>query len=52
MANCAKCGKPVGCGCNLKQGLCATCNQEKNNPKPVNPPSIKELLDNTNANKN
>lgn len=29
MATC-KCGKPVGCGCNLnREGLCATCAQAK-----------------------
>lgn len=26
MASCRKCGKGVGCGCNLnKEGLCAEC---------------------------
>lgn len=25
MAACKKCGKQVGCGCGLKNGLCATC---------------------------
>lgn len=25
MASCKKCGKNVGCGCGLKNGLCATC---------------------------
>lgn len=29
MANCIKCKKPVGCGCNLKAGLCATCIKEE-----------------------
>lgn len=30
MAACKKCNKAVGCGCNLsKDGLCATCAQEK-----------------------
>jgi len=29
MAACSKCGKSVGCGCNLKGTLCATCNAEK-----------------------
>jgi len=29
MAACNKCGKQVGCGCNLKGSLCATCNAEK-----------------------
>lgn len=31
MANCIKCKKPVGCGCNLKNGLCAQCAVEKQN---------------------
>jgi hypothetical protein len=25
MANCRTCGTNVGCGCQLKDGLCATC---------------------------
>lgn len=25
MAQCANCGTKVGCGCQLKNGLCATC---------------------------
>ena len=29
MASCTKCGKGVGCGCNLAGGLCATCAAEK-----------------------
>jgi len=29
MAACSKCGKSVGCGCNLKGTLCATCNAAK-----------------------
>lgn len=29
MAACSKCSKQVGCGCNLKGTLCATCNAEK-----------------------
>ena len=27
MANCVKCGKTVGCGCELTNGLCQTCYQ-------------------------
>jgi len=51
MANCSICKKPVGCGCNLKNGACATCS----NAKPAAPaapleqtqkiPTIKNLLD-------
>lgn len=29
MASCGKCGKNVGCGCNLTQGYCVTCYAEK-----------------------
>lgn len=25
MAKCAKCGTNVGCGCQLKEGLCSFC---------------------------
>lgn len=47
--NCSKCGKAVGCGCNLKGGLCATCNQQKTQPQP----KIEDPLDVAkNANKN
>lgn len=28
MAACKKCGKSVGCGCGLKEGLCAACVKE------------------------
>ena len=52
MANCTKCGKAVGCGCNLKKGLCATCTQQNNTPKPVQNSGIKELVDLSNADKN
>ena len=31
MAACSKCGKQVGCGCNLKEGLCAQCYVDKKN---------------------
>ena len=29
MVQCSKCQKQVGCGCNLKNTLCSTCNAEK-----------------------
>lgn len=46
MANCTRCGKDVGCGCNLKNGLCATCNQPKTTTKPtIEPPKIQDLID-------
>lgn len=28
MANCGKCGKEVGCGCNLVSGQCMSCYNE------------------------
>jgi hypothetical protein len=28
MANCGKCAKEVGCGCNLVHGLCMSCYNE------------------------
>lgn len=29
MAKCTGCGKKVGCGCELKGGLCSTCRNIK-----------------------
>ncbi len=29
MAKCSKCGTNVGCGCQLKNGLCAYCSSAK-----------------------
>jgi hypothetical protein len=34
MATCAGCGASVGCGCQLTNGLCATCAQKKQQPQP------------------
>lgn len=31
MANCKSCGKSVGCGCQLTNGLCIDCINKKNN---------------------
>lgn len=30
MAQCANCGTKVGCGCQLKNGLCAYCSNKIN----------------------
>jgi hypothetical protein len=30
MAQCSGCGANVGCGCQLKNGLCATCASKVN----------------------
>lgn len=30
MATCKKCGANVGCGCQLKNGLCAACAAQAN----------------------
>jgi hypothetical protein len=39
MANiCVSCGVNVGCGCNLKGGLCASCRSKVQTPPPP-PPS-------------
>ena len=35
-AKCTKCGVDVGCGCNLKGGLCVTC-RPKTPPPPPKP---------------
>lgn len=41
MANCAKCGTNVGCGCHLnKEGLCASCAQKKRQEILPKPPTI------------
>lgn len=39
MASCTKCGKVVGCGCNLKGGLCATCIEKARHPVKIPPPT-------------
>lgn len=31
MASCKKCGVSVGCGCNLKDGLCQACYEASKN---------------------
>lgn len=34
MASCKKCGSSVGCGCQLKNGMCSYCaNKTSNNTK-------------------
>lgn len=33
MATCKNCGRNVGCGCNLTNGLCAQCYVESLTPK-------------------
>ena len=30
MAKCSKCGTTVGCGCQLKNGLCSSCYNQIN----------------------
>jgi hypothetical protein len=38
MAKCLSCGASVGCGCNLKNGMCAFCaNKKKEEIKVVQP---------------
>jgi hypothetical protein len=41
VAKCKRCGTTVGCGCNLINGLCATCaeierREKQNNELPTN----------------
>lgn len=38
MAQCNKCKANVGCGCNLKEGLCSYCHAEIKKALVVNPP--------------
>lgn len=50
---CSKCGKEVGCGCNLTGGLCKTCLKEKKEEekKAQNKQElIKKLTENVNSN--
>jgi hypothetical protein len=37
MAKCSSCGASVGCGCNLKNGMCAYCAQKKKDEVVVQP---------------
>jgi len=37
MAKCSSCGTNVGCGCNLKNGMCAFCVQKKKDAITINP---------------
>lgn len=39
MAQCRKCKASVGCGCNLKDGLCTYCYEENKKFLIVNPPA-------------
>lgn len=36
MAYCVQCKKPVGCGCQLVNGLCSTCRSNKTVPQTPN----------------
>jgi hypothetical protein len=38
MAKCSRCKASVGCGCNLKNGMCAFCAQKKKDEITVQPP--------------
>ena len=51
MANCAKCGKSVGCGCNLKGSLCATCANEKANQEAADKAALIKMKDPNDRNK-
>jgi hypothetical protein len=34
MAICRNCGTSVGCGCQLREGLCGKCQSANTQPKP------------------
>lgn len=34
MASCKNCGANVGCGCQLRDGLCGKCQSAATTPKP------------------
>jgi len=38
MAKCSSCGASVGCGCNLKNGMCTYCANKKKDEVVVQPP--------------
>lgn len=48
MANCVKCGKHVGCGCQLVNGVCSTCRNTP--PPPPPPPKSNNNVDNSSNN--
>lgn len=37
MANCNQCGRDVGCGCNLVNGMCLGCIAKNENNSPLTP---------------
>lgn len=39
MAKCQKCNANVGCGCNLRDGLCSYCQEQIKKSMIVNPKS-------------
>lgn len=39
MANCKRCKTNVGCGCNLKDGLCAYCYDQDRKSLTINKPN-------------
>lgn len=46
MAQCSKCGTKVGCGCQLKNGMCAYCANAKND---TNTQVTQQTITTTNA---
>ena len=48
MAQCRNCSAKVGCGCQLKDGLCGTCDGLKNQAKIIAPKSQEDVTTKTN----
>lgn len=45
MAKCSSCGASVGCGCNLKNGLCAFCANKKKEAITVVQPATTDRIE-------
>jgi len=45
MANCSQCGKNVGCGCNLVNGLCAQCRKDNREKEVGTTPQTAEVIE-------
>lgn len=44
MASCNKCGRDVGCGCNLISGYCPTCYNSTLDNNPAEPRTTKRIV--------
>jgi hypothetical protein len=45
MAKCSNCGASVGCGCNLKNGMCAFCAQKKKEEITIIPQPVTDRIE-------